>query len=180
MLSFHWLSSFFSSCLKITLHIKVLMELKNLNTEVIYSNKQLNPSPLFPLLFKLGNFAFLTLHQKRKQIGIHYSPVTQAACVSPAVVWKQIWAIVPQLQDGASSCWEESGSWGTPPPPQGCTKGFAALQGLGSRQTITIHPQTLLSWSLASFPLCIYDAICLVSQPQLLLSSSQIPREMVK
>lgn len=179
MLRFGWLSSFSSSYLKITFHIKVLMQLKNLNIEVIYSNKQLNPSPFLPLFFRLGNFAFLTLHQKRKRIGIHYFLVTQAACVSPAVVWKQICAIVPQLQDGASSCREEGGSSGTA-PPQGCTEGSAPLQGFGSRQTITIHPQTLLSWSLASFPLCIYDAICLVSQPRLLLSFSQIPWEMVK
>lgn len=153
---------------------------KNLNIEAIYSNKQLSLSPLFPLFFRVGNFAFLTLHQKRKWIGIHYFPVTQAACVSPAVVWKQIWAIVPQLQDGASSCQEEGGSWGASPPPQGCTEGSAALQGFGSSQTLPTQPQTLPSWSLASFPLRIYDAICPVSQPQLLLSSSQIPREMVK
>lgn len=136
MLSFHWLSSFSSSCLKITFHIKVLMELKNLNTEVIYSNKQSNPSPVF---FSLGNFAFLTLQQKSKWTGIHYCPVTQAACVSPAVVWKRIWAIVPQLQDGVSGCREEGGSWGISPPPQGAAP--RALQlSRGYIQTDHYHP----------------------------------------
>lgn len=148
MLCFHWLSSFFSSCSKITFHIKVLMELKNLNIEVIYSNKQSNPSPVFPLFFRLGNFAFLTLQQKSKWTGIHPCRVTQAACVSPAGVWKRIWAIVPQLQDGASGCREEGGSWGISPPPQGCTEGSAALQGLHPDRPLpsTPKPSRLGAW----------------------------------
>lgn len=47
------------------------------------------------MFFCPGNFAFLTLHQKRKLIWIHYFLVTQEACFSPAVAWKQICAIVP-------------------------------------------------------------------------------------
>lgn len=42
------------------------------------------------------------------------------------------------------------------------------------------HPQNLMCWRLASFLWCTDDCTCLVLQSQLLLTFSQIPREMVK
>lgn len=141
ILSFHRLSSLFSSCFKATFPIKVLMELKNLNIEEIYSNKQLNPSPSFPSVFQGRKPHFSDPTPGEKGNWNSFFPCHTRACVSPAVVWKQIWAIAPQLQDGA--CRAEGGSWGASPPPQGCTEGSAALQGFASRQTKPTHPQSL-------------------------------------
>lgn len=123
------------------------MELKNLNIEVIYSNKQLNPSPLFPLFFRLGNFAFLTLHQKRKRIGIHYFLVTQAACVSPAVRESRSVPLFRSCRTVPRAAGKKVGAWEYP-LPRAAPRALQLSRGLDGDRPLpsTPKPSRLGAW----------------------------------